>query len=169
MIAELQSARLMMISTLASSEVDATEKLATSCGFHLDLAEELTRQFAHAWVARSQADSGIEAFLLTWQAADALDIIAIGTAPESRRRGLARALLMALLQFARAHQVSRVLLEVRTSNVAAINLYQSFGFIVGRTRTHYYSNPTEDGVEMLLELGDEASATNRHATRRSEA
>ncbi len=143
----------MRISTLAVSEVDAIAPLVSACGFHVDPARELERSYAHFWVARAQADSPTpDAFLLAWQAADELDVIALGTAVPARRKGLARALIGEMLKCGRTRGVRRVLLEVRASNAAAIQLYRSFGFAVGRTREDYYSNPTEDGVEMSLEI-----------------
>ena len=144
-------ARLMRISSMTTSEVDAIGELAIQCGFHLELALEMERKFAHIWVARFDADSiRPDAFLLAWQAADELDIIALGTAAYARRLGLARALVGELLQFAVNNAMHRLLLEVRNSNAAAIHLYQSLGFQTGRIREAYYSDPTEDGIEMSL-------------------
>ena len=143
----------MRISTLAVSEVDAIAKLADECGFQIDPAQELQRGFARLWVARARDDAPMpDAFLLAWQAADEFDIIALGTASNARRRGLARSLIAEMLGSAHKLGLRRVLLEARASNWAAINLYQSLRFVVGRTREGYYSNPTEDGVEMSLEL-----------------
>jgi [ribosomal protein S18]-alanine N-acetyltransferase len=161
----------MRISLLATSEVDAIDKLANDCGFHLDAANELKRCFAHVWVARVHADSiDPGAFLLAWQAADELDIIALGTAPVLRRSGLARALVAEALRYASESRLRRVLLEVRVSNVAALGLYQSYGFIMGRQRKEYYSNPTEDGVEMSLEIGCSGfDVSTSHASRGMEA
>ena len=143
----------MRISTLAVTEVDAIAKLADECGFQIDPAQELQRSFAHLWVARVSDDAPTpDAFLLAWQAADEFDIIALGTLAAARRRGLARSLIAEVLRSAHKLGLRRVLLEARASNWAAINLYQLHGFVVGRTREAYYSNPTEDGVEMSLDL-----------------
>ncbi len=161
----------MRISLLATSEVDAIDNLAGQCGFHLDAGNELKRSFAHTWVARADAQqSEPGAFLLAWQAADELDIIALGTAPALRRRGLARALVAEALRYASENGLRRILLEVRVSNLAALQLYQSYGFVAGRQREQYYSNPTEDGVEMSLEIGcPELDASMPHASRCLEA
>lgn len=42
-------------------------------------------------------------------------------------------------------------LEVRQSNLAAIALYQRFGFYAVGVRPHFYCHPTEDGILMKLE------------------
>lgn len=161
----------MRISLLAASEVDAIDKLANECGFHLDVGNELKRSFAHIWVASVEAHSTApQAFLLAWQAADELDIIALGTTPAVRRSGLARALVAELLRHASENLLRRVLLEVRVSNLAALQLYQSCGFIAGRRRAQYYSNPTEDGVEMSLEIDCSGlDVLTSHASRCLEA
>ncbi len=136
---------------MTTAEVDAISELANECGFHLEMTLELERKFAHIWVARVNSDSvKPDAFLLAWQAADEMDIIALGTAANARRLGLARALVGELLQFAVNNAMDRILLEVRNSNAAAIHLYQSLGFHTGRIREAYYSDPTEDGIEMSL-------------------
>jgi ribosomal-protein-alanine N-acetyltransferase len=143
----------MRTSLLAVSEVDTVARLAEDCGFHLDPTQELERNYAYFWVARDDdAAPQPDAFLLAWQAADELEVIALATSASARRLGLARALISELLKHARAEGVRRVLLEVRKSNDPALNLYHSYGFVIGRTREDYYSNPTEDGVEMSLEL-----------------
>jgi ribosomal protein S18 acetylase RimI-like enzyme len=143
----------MRISMLALSEVDAVASLAQDCGFHVEPLQELKRDYAHLWVARlNDFSPQPDAFLLAWQAADELEVIALATAAGARRKGLGRALIVELLRSAQRGGVRRVLLEVRQSNYPALNLYRSYGFVIGRTRENYYSNPTEDGVEMALEL-----------------
>lgn len=58
-----------------------------------------------------------------------------------RRRGLARALLAEAL-------AGTVFLEARESNVAAIALYSTLGFLVTGRRRDYYSGPREDALVM---------------------
>jgi ribosomal-protein-alanine N-acetyltransferase len=45
-----------------------------------------------------------------------------------------------------------VLLEVRPSNQAAIDLYRAFGFVTARVRPRYYADNGEDAIEMTLAL-----------------
>ncbi len=66
----------------------------------------------------------------------------IAVFPAYRRRGIARA----LVQAAQAKPLSRLTLEVRASNEAAIALYRSLGFVEDGVRPHFYSHPTEDAV-----------------------
>jgi ribosomal-protein-alanine N-acetyltransferase len=63
-----------------------------------------------------------------------------------RGQGFGRALLIALLEAARVHDMARATLEVRPSNEAAIALYNSFGFKEAGRRKQYYHAPTEDAL-----------------------
>jgi ribosomal-protein-alanine N-acetyltransferase len=69
------------------------------------------------------------------------------------RRGIANALLGALIQRAKNEAASALLLEVRESNLAARGLYEKHGFReVGRRRA-YYKNPPEGAILYTLRLG----------------
>lgn len=57
----------------------------------------------------------------------------MGTAPEARRQGHAEAILLALLERARARSAREVWLEVLEQNVRAIPLYEKLGFAHVRT------------------------------------
>lgn len=78
--------------------------------------------------------------------------------PASRGRGLARQLLRALLKGAVTQGMERVVLEVRTSNRAARELYLSEGFQVVGERPGYYPDGTgrEDALVMALGLAGPA-------------
>ena len=81
-----------------------------------------------------------------------LDNIAV--APEARRQGIADALLSALTAFGREH-LSRLMLEVRSSNAPAIALYEKHGFTAVGRRKNYYDAPREDAILMTLTFGSE--------------
>lgn len=74
------------------------------------------------------------------------DLDRIAVMPQSRGRGLARAMLEALMDRARDMGAGRMLLEVAADNVAAVGLYESFGFDTISTRRGYYSG----GVDALI-------------------
>ena len=82
----------------------------------------------------------------------------IAVRPECRRQGIAKKLLKVFLDFAQAHQLAFLSLEVRASNYDAIALYGSRGFrSVGR-RKNYYEHPKEDAIIMTKEF-DYGTAT----------
>ena len=114
------------------------------------LKEELARPWSRLWIARADGD-GIVGFLASWHVADELHVLDVLTRVDRRRRGIGRALLRTCLGYAREHRLSRVLLEVRRSNAAAIALYRDLGFFAMGVRFRYYPDD-EDAVEMVLAL-----------------
>jgi ribosomal-protein-alanine N-acetyltransferase len=70
--------------------------------------------------------------------------IAVDT--DRRRRGIATALLSALLE--RVGDDAQVTLEVRKSNTGALSLYERFGFRSAGVRRRYYADNGEDAVIM---------------------
>ena len=76
----------------------------------------------------------------------------IAVHPDARRQGIGRALLTEMLRLARERGLSEISLEVRASNEAAIALYERMGFAVAGRRRHFYRDPTEDALVMLLAL-----------------
>jgi [ribosomal protein S18]-alanine N-acetyltransferase len=79
-----------------------------------------------------------------------LHITTIAVRPEYRRRGHARALIGAAL--AAYPNASHVHLEVRPTNAAAIDLYESLGFEATGRRPRYYGD--EDALLMTLNLDE---------------
>ncbi len=66
------------------------------------------------------------------------EVQTIAVAPWQQGRGTGRALLEAVIFEASFRGCSRMLLEVRADNAAAISLYESFGFAINGHRRDYY-------------------------------
>ena len=88
----------------------------------------------------------IAGYLVCSRYADVWHLMNIAVDPASRRRGIARALLEALLQ--RAGREEPYTLEVRPSNTPAIALYEQFGFRSAGVRPRYYQDTGEDALIM---------------------
>jgi [ribosomal protein S18]-alanine N-acetyltransferase len=116
-----------------------------------DPAAELERPWARLWVAKPSGRGRAAAFLLVWFAADEMHVLTLATLADFRRRGLGRALMMHALDEARLRGTRLVLLEVRRSNQAAVELYRDLGFAIVGVRTRYYLDG-EDAMEMGLVL-----------------
>jgi [ribosomal protein S18]-alanine N-acetyltransferase len=91
-------------------------------------------------------------YILFWILPDAIDIHNIAVHPDYRRRGIARALLSEVIGDARQQSLSRVMLEVRRSNMSAQMLYRRVGFATTGIRKGYYSDDGEDALAMTLEI-----------------
>lgn len=75
----------------------------------------------------------------------------VAVLPEARGQGLGRKLLQALLQYAANLGAAYLTLEVRQSNLPAIRLYTSFGFIKVSVRKKYYEDTGEDALLMVCD------------------
>ncbi len=78
-------------------------------------------------------------------------IMDIAVAPEARGRGVASLLLEQAIALSRQRGAERLVLEVRASNLAAIGLYERFGFLRYAVRKGYYEGK-EDALLMEKEL-----------------
>lgn len=65
-----------------------------------------------------------------------------------RKKGFARLLLRELMQKSAASGVENFTLEVRESNLPAIRLYESLGFVTEGIRKNFYRNPNENALIM---------------------
>ena len=74
-------------------------------------------------------------------------VMNVSVDPDRRRRGIASALLSALLEWIDDPE-AHVTLEVRRSNGGAIVLYARFGFRSAGVRRRYYQDNGEDAVIM---------------------
>lgn len=72
----------------------------------------------------------------------------IGVLPEFRRQGIGAKIVNKLIDFSMEKSLSFLSLEVRVSNIAAIELYKGFGFEEVGKRKNFYSNPKEDALIM---------------------
>ncbi len=95
-----------------------------------------------------------------WAIVDEAHITVLGTHPAYLRNGYARQVLKELLRLAIVREMKRATLEVRASNTAAIDLYQSLGFEEAGRRKKYYSDTKEDAL--ILWTGGLQSAKYRH-------
>jgi ribosomal-protein-alanine N-acetyltransferase len=88
-------------------------------------------------------------YLVAWFVLDEAHLGNLAVNPELRRRQIAGELMKRLIGEADTRMVTRVTLEVRVSNVAAIRLYRSFGFRAISMRRAYYIDNREDAFVML--------------------
>jgi ribosomal-protein-alanine N-acetyltransferase len=90
--------------------------------------------------------------------ADEMEVLTVGVAPAARRRGLARALVVAALDAARAAGAGAALLEVAVDNGAAASLYAGLGFRRAGLRRGYYDRGRGERADALVMRLDLAGA-----------
>lgn len=96
----------------------------------------------------AEDDEGLVGYLVCARYEKVWHLMNVAVSPEHRRRGIATELIERL--FEEAGSTARYTLEVRVSNLAAIAMYEGFGFrSAGRRRSYYHDNG-EDALIMWL-------------------
>jgi ribosomal-protein-alanine N-acetyltransferase len=101
-----------------------------------------------------ETSAHIVGFLAARQVSDEAEILNIAVHRDSRRKGVASALVLAALDKFRRSTITRVFLELRESNRPARTLYERHGFVLSGRRKSYYRDPTEDALCMQKKLTD---------------
>ncbi|MCX7973705.1 MAG: ribosomal protein S18-alanine N-acetyltransferase [Candidatus Aminicenantes bacterium] len=111
------------------------------------------RSISFPWVIVHESDNQVVGYVIFWKIGEEVQINNIAIHPNYRRRGLGEWLLRKVISKVKKDGAQFITLEVRQSNLAAQALYSKLGFkLVGRRR-FYYSNPIEDALVMMLDLG----------------
>ena len=87
----------------------------------------------------------------TWQILEEVHITNIAVDPNLHRMHIGEALLTRIIEDCYKNLVKYITLEVRVSNIAAINLYEKYGFKSFGVRKGYYQNNNEDALIMWTE------------------
>lgn len=83
-------------------------------------------------------------------AAGEMEILTIGVAQQSRRGGVGRTLMTAVLEAARRSGAAEAFLEAAVDNHPAVGLYESLGFARSGLRRGYYDRGVEGRVDALV-------------------
>lgn len=109
---------------------------------------EIHNNLAHYYVARGQ-DGTILGYIGFWVVFEEAHITNISVNPDFRRQKVALALLNEMIQCCYENMVKFITLEVRVSNIAAINLYEKLGMKSVGVRKAYYQDNNEDALIMF--------------------
>ena len=93
-------------------------------------------------------DDEVIGYAGTWILDDEAQITNVAVAPEYRGQKVGAGLMTELIKEAKKRGATRMTLEVRPSNAAALALYKKFGFRDCGHRPHYYLDNGEDAVIM---------------------
>ncbi len=109
-------------------------------------------------LAQDESNDEPVGFVLARLAADEMEILNLAVAPARRRRGLGRRLVAEALGRGRARGAGQCWLEVRASNLAALEFYNALGFRERSRRRAYYRDPVEDAVVCARSLRQAAGS-----------
>ena len=143
----------MMIVRMNESHVKAVAELEKLCfsdpWSENSVASELKNKLA-LWLV-AEEDGRVAGYIGSQTCTDESDVMNVAVHPDFRRRGIAEALVNALVAELKAIESRCLTLEVRASNAPAICLYEKMGFVEVGRRKNYYRNPREDALIMRKE------------------
>lgn len=146
----MQNSSTYYIRPMRENDVEQVSRLEQKC-FSIPwtrgmLQEELENMNAVYLVADQEAD--ILGYCGAWRVFSEGHITNVAVSPDRRRQGIARKLLLVLMETLAGAGVTAVTLEVRRGNNEAIELYNSLGFSVEGIRRKYYADNNEDALIM---------------------
>jgi len=97
-------------------------------------------------------DSKIIGFIIFSPINPEAHILSISVTKKIQSKGVGALLLQSMLDQCAAMNYKKIFLEVRTSNLQAINFYQKFGFSKDAIRDNYYTDNSEDALLMSLSI-----------------
>jgi len=135
------------LSTADLDAIEAIEHASYPAGWSRSMfAAELAKPSS---VSLGAFDADVLAgYVIVSRYVDAWHVMNVAVAPERRRRGIATTLLEHVLAATADDPRRGYTLEVRVSNVGAIELYERFAFRRKGLRRGYYTDNREDAVIM---------------------
>lgn len=129
------------------NQITEVEKTCFSLPWSKDsFQRELENELAYYQCA--EEDGKIMGYMGMWRILDECHITNVAVQPEYRQRGIASMLINKMVEICECSEIQTMTLEVRESNVPAINLYKKYGFIPVGKRPKYYLKPVEDAIIM---------------------
>ena len=142
---------MVMIRAMREEDVDAAAKLEAEIfsqpwsrqGFYESLCLENTVFLV------AEEEGELSGYAGMYTAIDEGEIVNVAVAPGKRGRGIGMMLIQKMKSVAEAGNITKIVLEVRVSNRAAIRLYEKNGFISCGLRRDFYEFPREDAYIMI--------------------
>ena len=108
-------------------------------------------------------DAVLLGYAIAWFVLDEAELANIAVRPDARGRRIGTLLLEGAVSAADVRGCAAMYLEVRASNVAAIALYTSRGFVEMSRRKAYYTKPVEDALVLrrIAVRGQQASSAQQ--------
>lgn len=99
-------------------------------------------------------DKKLIGYVILYYVLEEGEIARIAVSPDYRRQGVGARLLLELESLCLDNGISKLLLDVRESNVAAYSFYEEHGFVKDGIRKNFYIGPKEHAILMSCEIGN---------------
>lgn len=155
-----------MIFKLKNSEIEDNKKIIeqiagleteifgqTAYGYQeLLLMSTLDKTYNFYYYQDSKFNNEVVAYIIVLDAVDLYEVLKIAVLDKYRKQNIASKLLQ---KISGENKEKDIILEVRKSNIKAINCYLKNGFKEISIRKNYYSDNNEDAIVMKLEVNNE--------------
>jgi len=125
------------------------------------VAEDLDRDADANKKTPNAGEGEVLGYAVLWKAADQGELANLAVTRGARGHGIGGRLLDRVLERCSDVGLRALYLEVRSSNQAAIVLYQQRGFRTVGVRKNYYTRPREDALVMMKSFPADAEASDR--------
>jgi ribosomal-protein-alanine N-acetyltransferase len=115
------------------------------------LLSEMERNACARYLVAADEGGAVVAYAGAWIIFDEAHITNVAVAKAQRGKGVGRAIMAALVQYAANLGAQYMTLEVRRSNAVAQNLYKSMGFVELAVRKRYYEDNGEDALLLVCD------------------
>ena len=124
-------------------QVHEIEEACFSVPWSLENFQNIFRYQYNHYLTAWDGDK-IVGFIGLMEVAGEGDITNVAVLPSYRKQGIGDRLVSSMIALAKEKEISKIMLEVRASNEAAIHLYEKYGFEFLCIRKNYYQKPDED-------------------------
>lgn len=132
------------------AEIAQLEKICFSDPWsEKSVASELENKLS-CWLVAVEEDA-VAGYIGSQTVCGETDMMNVAVHPDHRRKGIAEALILSLIEELKGMESHCLTLEVRASNAPAIALYEKLGFSEIGRRKNYYRNPREDALILRKE------------------
>jgi ribosomal-protein-alanine N-acetyltransferase len=154
----------LVLRRMLAADLDAVVEVERAAHRYPWSADLIRRELDHDWSTvllalasvedptKGQEISRLAGHIIFWLVHDEIHILNVATHPDFRRRGYARAMMLAAEEKGRPRGAALSTLEVRKSNEAALELYRSLDYRQVGLRPRYYADDEEDAIVMLKDL-----------------
>ena len=143
----------MMIVPMNESHVPHVAELEKICfsdpRSEKSVASELNNSLS-CWLV-AEENGVVTGYVGSQTVIDESDMMNVAVHPDHRRKGIAEALVVELVEALKKRESHCLTLEVRASNAPAKALYEKLGFAQVGLRKNYYRNPKEDALILRKE------------------
>lgn len=146
---------MLTIRNMTESDVDAIAFLEKQAFPDAWTSQSIHDTFCQrqAFIVVAEDDGKTVGYCIVYHVLDEGEIARVAVDSSCRRQGVGRKILDQVSDICAEKGVTRLLLDVRESNVAARTFYQSYGFQEDGIRKNFYDTPKEHAVLMSKVLG----------------